>query len=291
MTSSNSMVNAWIFLNEDEPSETNYDSPTSCFQALIQNNVYQAVDMLFICFAATAATGANTIPSGDGSSYTLQMGASSHPGGLTNQDYMNYVLRDARAANPNIKFMMTLLWGDEDTLAKIFSNSNYSDQQNAENFAANLLAYLEYYDLDGFDIDWESPLSDGTSENQMTLLLSAIGAQFQKQTGKKYYLTLSPATSTNLDGAAVNANVDFLNLQLYSGFTSPGEFQSLGIDTGLFAYGAKFESNYQTAQAAYEDNRQNYGYGIFTNWRLNSENFEFEQDQQVELHKLVFPND
>jgi hypothetical protein len=90
-------------------------------------------------------------------------------------------------------------------------------------------------------------------------------------------------------------NVDFLNLQLYSGFTSPSDFR--GINKQLFAYGAKFEAmksvtnpaarGLQTAQEAYRDNSANYHYRIFTNWRLNSGNFEFEQDQQKALHKLV----
>jgi len=37
------------------------------------------------------------------------------------------------------------------------------------------------------------------------------------------------------------------------------------------------------------DNTRNYGYAIYTNWRLNSSNYIFEQDQQVALHQLVFP--
>jgi hypothetical protein len=284
------LVNAWIFLNEDEPKGTNYNSSNSCYQTLIQNNVYQSVDILNLCFVTTTPTNTSTVPAGDGSSYTIQMGASAHSGGLTNQDYMNYIVRDARANNPNIKIAVTLVWGDGSVLSNIFSNGNYSPQQNAQNFAANLMAYLKNYNLDGFDIDWESPLSDDTTQNQFALLINAIGAQFQQQTNKPYYLTLSPAEVGNLDATAVNGNISFVNLQLYSGFTSPDAFKDAGVNSSLFAYGAKFESGYQTAQAAYQDNQANYKYSVFTCWRLNSENYEFEQTQQQLLYQLVFPS-
>ncbi len=283
------LVNAWIFLNEDEPKGTNYDSSNSCYQTLIKNSVYQSVDILYLCFVTTTPTSATTIPAGDGSSYTIDMGASAHSGGLTNQDYMNYIIRDARANNSGLKIAVTLNWGDGNLLSNIFSNPNYTPQQNAENFATNLMAYLESFNLDGFDLDWESPISDQTTQAQFALLVNAVGAQFEQQTEKPYYLTLSPAEVGNLDPTAVNNNISFVNLQLYSGFTSPQSFQDAGVNPSLFAYGAKFESGYQTGQGAYQDNQANYGYSVFTCWRLNSENYEFEQTQQQVLYRLVFP--
>ena len=215
------MVNAWIFLNEDEPHGTTYNSPTSCYQTLIKNNVYQSVDLLYLCFATTIPTSAKSIPPGDGSSYTIEMGASNHRDGLTNQDYMNYIIRDSKKSNPNIKIAMTLEYGNANVLSQIFPDPANPDQQSADNFAANLMAYLKHYGIDGFDLDWESPICDTTTQAQFRLLIDAIGAQFKRQKDKHYYLTLSPASPGNLDVGAVNRNVDFLNLQLYSGFTSP----------------------------------------------------------------------
>lgn len=69
------MVNAWIYLNEDEPLGSTYDSPDSCYQRLINNDVYKAIDLLSMCFVETVPTSETTVPSGDGSSYTLQMSA------------------------------------------------------------------------------------------------------------------------------------------------------------------------------------------------------------------------
>ena len=102
-----------------------------------------------------------------------------------------------------------------------------------------------------------------------------------------------------MDPTTINNNVDFMNLQLYFSTSIPQELTNAGVNPGLFAYGAKFEADqqvtdpnapgHQTAQEAYQDNKANYQFGIFTNWRLNSQNYFFEQSQQQELHQLVFP--
>jgi hypothetical protein len=285
-------ANAWIFLDEDEPGGTNYNSQGSCYQRLISQEVYNAVDILFICFVTT-------VPTDDGSWYTIKIKDKAHPGGLTNQNYMDYVIADARKVNPDILIAVTLDYGgDGKQIQNIFSNQA-DPAEAAARFADNLMSYLKQHNLDGFDIDWEAPLSDETSQDQFKQLINAIGNRFSQeyqQTGKKYYLTISPATAENLDAAAINQYVDFLNLQLYSGFTNPSDFTGLGINPKKLAYGAKFEAPYSGAKPddpGYEDAAHAYsngtagGYTIFTNWRLNSENFEFEQDQQKILYNKV----
>jgi hypothetical protein len=283
MATNTPTVNAWIFLNEDEPPGTVYSDPTSCYQTLISNDVYQSIDLLYLCFVTTVPTSSTTVPSGDGSSYTIAMGAPEH-----NQPYMDNILKDAPANNPNIKIGVTLNWGDGALLANVFSNTSVTPQENAANFATNLVAYMRHYSLAAFDIDWESPICDQTTKQQFELLFTAIGEAFRQQ-NETYYLTLSPASIGCLDGDTVNQNFSFVNLQLYSGFTLPSDFTNAGVNAELFAYGAKFESDFQTAQQAYDDNEANYHYNIFTNWRLNSGNFQFEQQQQKALYALVFP--
>jgi hypothetical protein len=297
------LVNAWILLSEDDPTGVGYDDPRSAYHRLIAEYVYRSVDILFLCFATTVPTSASTIPPGNGDSHTLQVewaASPIHPGGLTNQDYMDDVIRDARAKNSNIKICMTLDYeenGPGDKIENIFDHPGIQPDLCAENFASNLVAYLEHYTLDGFDIDWEPMISTVTTKDHFQSLFTAIGAEFRKAS-KKYYLSLSPDSVGNLDGATVNSNFDFVALQLYSGHTSPSEFTDprVGVDPGLLAYGAKFEALYedpppdapgkQTAQEAYDDARV-LGYTTFSQWRLNSGNWVFEQDQQVELYKLV----
>jgi Glycosyl hydrolases family 18 len=296
MSATPKLVKAWIYLNEDQPlvngQPVGYDDPRSSYQRLITKNIYQAVDLLSLCFATTVPTSSSTIPTGNGDFYTPQMEAVDplHPGGLTNQDYMNYVIRDSRANNPDLKITMTLDWDETesggDQITNIFENSNYTPEENAENFASDLMAYLEHYDLDGFDCDWETPISDRTTKDQFQLLFTAIGKQF-REASKKYYLSLSPADVGHLDAETVNTCFDFVALQLYSGRTHPKQFTRAGVHGDLLALGVSFESG-QTAQEAYEK-AQKLGYTTYSQWRLNSGNFQYEQDQQVMLYKLVFP--
>ena len=314
MRSNSPLVNAWIDLSEDQPKDTTYHDPNSCFQRLIQKDVYQSVDILNVAFLTTVPTSATTWPKGDGKSYTLSTGnppyvhPTPRPEKLTNEDYLTAVVADARANNRNIKILATLVWGearsgdpasDGMALAQIFPADKTKWKEAADAFAANLIEYLDHYDMDGFDIDWEPSLSTNTKPEQFTLLLNAIGARKLKPK-KRYYLTLSPSTTENLQPAvvkAINASVDFLNLQLYFSRALGKEFTGLKVDAKLLAYGAKFEKDFnpakppdrghQSAQDAFDDNRKHYGYSIFTCWRLNSGNYIFEQDQQQALYKLV----
>ena len=65
-------VNAWIYLNEDEPPGTNYNSTNSCFQTLINNKTYNSANFLGIAFfAVTPAVNGDTI----------EIGCSTHEGG------------------------------------------------------------------------------------------------------------------------------------------------------------------------------------------------------------------
>lgn len=294
MNTPSKSVNAWIYLDEDEPSGTSYRSPTSSYQNLIKYGVYNATDMVDICFFVTVPTSSSTVPAGDGSSYTVEIGniGKAHPDGSTNQQYLQWLIRDARAVNPNAKLLATLGYGGNE-LSAIFSNTQKTPQQNATAFAANLLAYLKQYDLDGFDVDWESPLDYSITSQQFQLLFTAIRAAFATQTGRHYYLTLSPASVGNLDAATVNNCFDLVNLQLYSGFTIPSHFIEAGVSANLLAYGAKFESAgngdaapFQNAQQAYQGYASG-GYRVCTQWRLNSGNYQFEQAQQMMLYQLV----
>lgn len=285
------MNNAWIFLNEDNPAGTTYNSPSSQYQRIIGEGLYQLTDLLNLCFVDIVPTSADTIPAGDGSSYTLFLDHVTHPpdrgGGVpTNQDYMEWIVRDARKANPKIKILLTLLYGKQHLISQIFPDPANPDSASAEKFARNVLAYLQHYDLDGFDIDWEwHYLSDDTTRPQFKAAFSAVGAAL-KSAGM--LLTMGPATTNNLDPATVNEYFDVIAFQMYYSTTLPGEFVDYGIEPDAFAYGAKFESQFQSAENAHAQ-MQAYGFKAVTTWRLNSSDYVYEQDQYKILAGLVKP--
>ena len=283
------MNNAWIFLNNDFPAGTNYYSPDSLYQRIINKGLYQASDCINLCFVDIVPTGPNTVPAGDGSSYTLFLDYVAHtasPGGQvpTNQDYMEWIVRDAKAANPKIKVLLTLLYGKQHLISQIYPDPANPDALSAQKFAANVVAYLQHYNLDGFDIDWEwDYLSDDTTQEQFKTTFCAVGPAL-KQAGM--LLTMGPATTDHLDPQTVNDHFDIIAFQMYSSNSLPGQFVNCGIDPAAFAYGVSFEAAVLTADQAFAE-MQEYGFKAVTTWRLNSGNYIYEQDQYAALAKLV----
>jgi hypothetical protein len=234
-------------------------------------------------------TSATTIPPGDGSSFTLFLDKVTHPanpdGSIpTNQDYMEWIVRDAKKANPKIKVLLTLLYGKQHLISQIYPDPANPDQASAVKFAKNVVAYLKHYNLNGFDIDWEwHYLSDDTTQAQFKTTFSAVGSAL-KSAGM--LLTMAPATDNNLDPGTVNDHFDIIAFQMYYSTSLPATFIADGIKPDAFAYGAKFESEFQAAADAYTQMQQ-YGFRAVTTWRLNSSNFVYEQDQYKALEKLV----
>jgi GH18 family chitinase len=199
--------------------------------------------MLNICFVNTVPTSSSTVPAGDGSAYTIDLQTADHPDGYTNQQYMDWVIQDARNARSDIKFLVTLGYA-ENEFTQIFQGPSSQWQQAATDYAHNLVAYLQHYNLDGFDVDWEDEFAWATTPEQFKILFTAIRAAFDAQ-DRYYYLTLSPAFVGKLDAGTVNSAFDFVNLQLYGG-ADPDDFTRAGVSRDLLAYGAKFESRSAT---------------------------------------------
>ena len=292
------MCNAWIMLSEDNPDGTNYHSPTSAFQRLISEGLYEATDIINLCFVDIVPTSSDTFPKGDGSSYTLFLDKVTHPANPdgtipTNQDYMEWIKADARKANPTIKVGLTLLYGKEHLISQIYPDPDKPDQKSADAFAANVVKYLDHYGLNGLDIDWEwDYISDDTTPDQFKTTFSALGSALK---AARMLLTLAPATTANLDPETVNKHFDIIAFQMYYSTSLLTQFFDLEIAPDAFAHGAKFEASkssppngpgVQTAAEAFQQ-MQTYGFKAVTTWRLNSQNYIFEQDQQLALSKLV----
>jgi hypothetical protein len=287
MTSLPYGINAWIFLNEDEPSGTNYNDPNSCYQSLIKYKVYNSLTFLGIAFFEVTPTT---------NGYTIEIGSSSHQGGLSNQDYLNSVLHDARQVNPNIKFLATMVYSGDNTLSEIFSGGG-DPQTQASIFANNLVTYLKNNGMNGLDIDWEPPLSNQMSQSQFQILFSTIRQVFDQQP-VKYYLSMAPAWPDAVY-PTINSAFDFVSPQFYDGTPLPS-FLSAGISPAKIGYGAQFEPGnaapnasaqqvWNTASEGFSYQNAQYDYQDIFVWRLNSGNFQFEQAQCMILDQLGNP--
>lgn len=289
MTSFRYGINAWLFLNEDQPPLTNYHSPDSCYQTLIRYRTYESTEFLGIAFfeVVDASTGCS-----------IEIGASPHPGGMTNRDYLDYVLRDARQVNPGIKFLATMVYSGSNTLAKVF-DSGGDPQAQARAFAGNLVNYLQANGMNGIDIDWEDDVSEQLTRSQFQILFSTIRQVFDSHP-MKFYLSFTPAWPTpSIDYTTVNSAFDFVSPQFYDG-TSLSTFLSAGIAPAVVGYGAQFEPDnaapntsaqqvWNSVSTGFTYDGAQYGYQHIFMWRLNSGNYQFEQAQFMILGQLARP--
>lgn len=283
-------INAWIYLNEDEPPNTNYNSSNSCYQSLIKYKVYNSVTFLGIAFFEVISTS-------NGS--TIQIGSSPHPDGLTNQDYLNFVLCDARhKVNPNIMFLTTMVYSGDKTLAAVFSGGG-DPQAQATAFAKNLVTYLKDNGMNGLDVDWEGDVADDMTQSQFQTLFSTIRQVFDQQP-VKYYLSFTPAGPTHtIDYPTLNSAFDFVSPQFYDG-SSLSSYLNAGISPTKIGYGAQFEPGnsapnssaqqvWNAVSPGFSYKNTHYSYQDIIMWRFNSGNFQFEQGQYMILYQLGNP--
>ncbi|WP_018748579.1 glycosyl hydrolase family 18 protein [Chitiniphilus shinanonensis] len=136
------------------------------------------------------------------------------------------VLYNLRKANPNLKLDLSVGgW----TLSEGFPWMA-SDPTRRKVFVDSIVAFLERYDFDGIDIDWEYPASDGAvpgmarpddPQNYLQLLkdLRAAMDWLTVKTGKKYRLSSAiPATQGKIDKLAwteINKYLDRLYVMTY----------------------------------------------------------------------------
>lgn len=268
----NGAIGAWIDSELHPTGATTPASPNSNFVSMRLNNVYKSLDYLCIAW------------------YGVDMTNPKQPTISTGNKGLQMIVTDAKTQNSNIKLFATLAFTDEilSNLQTIIDNPT-----TLQAFATNIATYLGNNNMNGFDIDWESPISY-LSSTQSSAWLKALRQAF----GSTYYISISPAVADNLDGNTVNNTCDIINLQNYSGFTNPDDFVNIGINPSLLGFGAKFETSgnkpFQNAlqasqqyQAGFKINGQTYSYNTICNWRLDSDDWAFEQGQQLLLSMYI----
>ena len=100
-------------------------------------------------------------------------------------------------------------WGKstDEAFASLAENSNYRS-----NFVSNMINFVELYNLDGVDMDWEFPNNEEVPN--FKLLMQELDVALSAR-GKLLSAAVSKRDATNAFDTDVIATVDYLNLMVY----------------------------------------------------------------------------
>lgn len=145
--------------------------------------------------------------------------------GVSIQEFQFEELRKAKKENPNLKIAIAVGgWGAEG-----FSDAALTAQAR-EKFANSVVLYLQQYNLDGIDIDWEYPVQGGwgaikarpEDKENFTLFMATLREkldQLGNENNKHYELTyatsIQPWAISNLEFDKVIPLVDSIHLMTY----------------------------------------------------------------------------
>ena len=129
-----------------------------------------------------------------------------------------------RARHPHVQILISIGgW----TWSQRFSDLARTAEGRAR-FARSCADFMQRYELDGIDVDWEYPVGGGLypgrpeDRENYTLLLAAIRSELEARgsaTGRHYLLTIAapagPPLVANLDVPGIVRSVDWINVMTY----------------------------------------------------------------------------
>ncbi|WP_133137477.1 glycoside hydrolase family 18 protein [Legionella rowbothamii] len=125
------------------------------------------------------------------------------------------LVQTARAANSNIKILMSLGWNQND-----WGSINMDYINHANIFVPSVIQFIRTNNLDGIDIDDES--IGGTTGSIPQANFDGVIANLKNalnyaslQDGKPYYLTITPAGNNSEPGGIGDTQVDALNAKSF----------------------------------------------------------------------------
>lgn len=203
----------------------------------------------------------------------------------------------ARQDNPDIKIVISQWWGNGQ-LVWGKPLSSLTDEATIQTYAQSVAEFMAYYQtynngryaLDGFDIDYEDNNVTATFPRLAVVLKEAL-QDVSARYGKTFRLTLSPADGDYLDAASL-APFDYINMQSYAGGMDipPEAFLELGVPANKILFGICPESNCDTFSVTEVlDTYRRYGLAGIHLWRLNSDNYVYEDQVQRQIHAALHP--
>lgn len=210
-----------------------------------------------------------------------------------------YVVKTARQQNPGIKLIAMQWWGGGDNLTLLQGPNVHS---NIQTYAQSVLEFLQNSaskvwtegsqkisgHFDGWDVDYEHP----TDIAETPIIL----AELRKKLSTKFLISVTTATTNNLNSEDVAKSLDYLVMQNYSGGRGrDAEYykeQIKGLQDKQIVYGISSEEpvkndvqDWKSLQTAIQTAKDKYA-GVML-WRLNSDVYKFENMMQVMVHNML----
>lgn len=163
---------------------------------------FKRVSTIFVAFAHAYAQQ-------NGAIFNYEQGQPDEPARLA------LLVQTARAANPNIKILISLGWGKDDWTP---INNDYVNHANI--FVPSVLQFIRANHLDGLDIDDESigrssgSIPQDNFNGVIANLRNALNYA-SLQDGKPYYLTITPAGNNDEPGGIEGTQVDIINAKSF----------------------------------------------------------------------------
>jgi len=261
---------AWMYMADDQA----YNQIPAYWSAVD----FRVVDVLYVGPAGIQADG------------TFGLYNSPKTGDLANR--FKWVIRTARAQNPNIKIIVSQWWGNGDGIWGS-SLSSLKSAAGIQKYTSSVRDFIAAYlktsgGVDGYDIDYEA--------NNVTSNTAVIAQQIRAQLsslskatgGRPFYLTVSPASTTYLKPAV--DSLDYVNMQTYAGGSglTPQVFREMGLKSTQLLYGICPETNCPSPSLAQVKQAftVNKLAGIHL-WRLNSDNHQHEGQVQKQVYDFL----
>jgi chitinase len=208
---------------------------------------FDLVSTLFIAFAHAYPVGSKN----DGTTgATLQL----EQGQPNQETRLLTLVRVARKVNPNIKIMLSLGWNLNDW-TYISGDCTLAQPM----FPASVVALVNKYGLDGFDIDDENIGPGGTSGNISPVDFATVVSRIRTLLRENQYLSITPADNGPPYMPITTQNMNSFNLINCQNYGSYGAQQIPAGYPGLVAYGLLAGNPFGSLPAGYR--------GAF-NWTL-----------------------
>ncbi|KAK1958583.1 hypothetical protein LY78DRAFT_663392 [Colletotrichum sublineola] len=255
---------------------------------------FDAIDVLFVSPFFLKADDDSSFVLGDGSNLNARF---------------EWVVRAARSKNPNIKIILEQFYHDEpETDYRAF----HGDQGKIQRYAESVAAFIgEWHNktlpaltgdgqvsarIDGFDVDVESSTKEADLPKVLAAVRATLGALASRLNGPPFSVSITPAWTDFLD-ESIPSSCDYVNMQNYSGgvYTFAENYLNAvhGLRKEQLVWGFASEQPWRNSLTSFSQAREKVlevvngqTVGVYT-WRINSDNYVYENIFQVWMYNLV----